>query len=286
MSGRKTQLRELATSVWICAVVITGMPALVPAFLQAPVHAAEPLGYQSRPGPNASDDRRGSAVDLVTRIRAEFSSTLDFAPLVDELFVDDCGTRNARAGDYATFLSQLGVEQSLVSELDERELRRGLVAFLNFEHAQMRYMLSIQDLASEDEADRGMPAGVAAAMEASRYLQPLAAEPADRRATKVGDAERFNALVDELDEVCRLYREILTPFNANMRHRYDANQHILSRQTDNVVEAISSVDTGYPTFGVSAGTVVIEVCRDGLLWYDVVDERGRPKILTVAIGIE
>jgi hypothetical protein len=271
------RIRAALRTLWIGVVVAVGLSALVPTCGRPPAY-----GATLAPGGRPSDV--AASVDLVDRLRARFQETLDFAPLVDEFFVDGVGVRNANAGSFAEALAACGVASELVERLDEADARRAFIAYMNVAHLALAFSVAAHDARSDVADDAVVPPAVAQRMYGSRVLRRLLNDDdAERDAPPmVLTHEEFLALVDDLEAVADGYRRLVSARTFE-EPRYVANLEAFGLAREGVDVSTSDASSGYPRFGIASGARVVEVARE-MFWYDVILEDGAPKILTVQIA--
>ena len=267
---RRGRASAVLRGLWLAVVVVIGLPALVAAFAQPPALARE------------RDPKIGEAEATVDRLEARFRETLDFAPIVDEMFVTGDGRRSALEAGFGSYVEPFGGDADLAAMLDEAEKRRGYVAFLNIVYLGSTYSLAtaVPNAAGEtDEVE--IPPAIAREMLASPYFRPLVGddevEPIPLRSR--GDFLRW---VADAEAIAGAYRHLVTThtFDSPL---YVANRERFDAEPDPSIVTRSDRDSGYLKFGVPEGETVYEVERDGV-WYSLVERDGAMKVLAIAVG--
>jgi hypothetical protein len=276
-----TRAAAVLRALWLAVVVAVGLPALVSAFAQPPAFgreraAAAPL----RDVDDARDreERYAESAAVVARLRARFRETLDFAPLMDEFFVADVGRRNASARGESSYLKVFGATDELCSSLDEAELRRGYVAFLNILFLGEASLLA--NMPPEPD-DPEIPPSVAREMLSSTYFRVLVTDGDEADLPRLATHDDFLRWAEDAEAIAAAYRRVVTPATFDdpiyleNRAKLDTRAQILAARSD--------ADSGYIKFGVPEGDTVYEVYRLGV-WYSLVEENGELKVLTIAVG--
>ena len=270
---------QIVRAAWVAVVVAVGGPVLVDSVAR-PQAAAAALGQWRQVEATVRPVSDAEAAGLADRLRREFGETLDLAPLVGRYFVADVGRRNMRDGAVREWLAGYGASAVLLARLDEPTARRAFVAYVNLAHLQTAQTLGARRL--EDVAD---PTAIDPASAPPEVVRALAATRFYIGAASIATRDDLVAFLAEAETIAAAYRAAATPRAAETAV-YAANRAALAAAERVVHTTPADRDSGYLELGVPEGISIREVRRDGLLWYSVVREGGRPRIVTVAFSEE
>ena len=270
----------VARGLWLAVVIVLGVPALVSAFAQPPAlgREADGLTVASRDAATTRDESEAkrAAAATVDRLRARFRETLDFAPIVDEMFVDGASRRDAILAGFTGDVRLFGGDAKLAKSLDDYDVRRGYVAFLNVSFLGEAYSLATSEPGEGGE----IPPVVEREMLASPYFRVLLVEE-DGTLPALESREDVLRWIADMEAIAGAYRRVVSTHTFDSP-TYVANRARLEADPDRVDLLHSDRDSGYVDFGVPEGETVCEVNRDGV-WYSLVEQDGVMKVLAVEI---
>jgi hypothetical protein len=275
---KEPALIQVVRALWVAVVVAVGSPVLVESVARP--QAAAAIGQWRDVEAAARPVSDAEATELADRLRREFRETLDLAPLVGRYFVADVGRRNMRDGSVQRWLGSYGASTALLDGLDEPTARRAFVAYFNLAHLQTAHTLGAQRL--EDVAD---PTAIDPATAPPEVARAIATSRFHAGTAWIATREDLVAFLAEAEAIADAYRSARVPREPESAV-YAANRVAVAAAERVVHTTPADRDSGYLELGVPPGSAIREVRRDGLLWYSIVREGGRARIVTVAFSEE